>query len=151
MSATNRQYAQQVFTQIREMQIDNELPQDITTFSQLHDHFDANTGWGDEIDNLPPEVWARVQVCVNEMLCGGYPVPPFTGICGWCKFTTTDPGRYAEHMDDERRIHAAEYAAPPVDYDAEQGRNPFGPCEAGHRMFRGGCPSCASDMVREAI
>jgi hypothetical protein len=31
----------------------------------------------------------------------------------------------------------------------DDGRNPYGECESGHQMFRGGCPNCASDMVTQ--
>jgi hypothetical protein len=31
----------------------------------------------------------------------------------------------------------------------DEGTNPFGECASGHRMFRGGCPDCSSDMVAD--
>lgn len=34
--------------------------------------------------------------------------------------------------------------------NAHAGQNPFGECQSGHGMFRGGCPDCMADMVREA-
>jgi hypothetical protein len=33
---------------------------------------------------------------------------------------------------------------------ASDGSNPYGECESGHQVFRGGCPDCAADMVSEA-
>jgi hypothetical protein len=71
-------HAEQVLTRIREMQIDNELPQDITRFAQLHDHFDANVGWGDATDKLPADDWIDVQHRVDALLQQGWPLPDDT-------------------------------------------------------------------------
>jgi hypothetical protein len=64
-------FAADVFTQIREIEQLGDLPH-ITEFSQLHDYFDANVGWGDQIDTLDPEAWAAVQEGVNSLLSGNY-------------------------------------------------------------------------------
>ncbi len=53
---------------IREIQEADELPTEITSFGQLHDHMDANVGWSEEIDTLPIEDWCAVQDRVNTML-----------------------------------------------------------------------------------
>ena len=60
--------AQHVVGIIREIQEAGELPADVTDFGQLHDHFDANVGWSDEIDALPHMQWAAVQDRVTELL-----------------------------------------------------------------------------------
>ena len=60
--------AQHVVGIIMEIQEAGELPADVTDFGQLHDHFDANVGWSDEIDALPHMQWAAVQDRVTELL-----------------------------------------------------------------------------------
>ena len=44
------------------------LPANLRDFGDLHDHFDANVGWSDEIDALTTDVWAAVQAQVNILL-----------------------------------------------------------------------------------
>lgn len=44
------------------------LPANLRDFGDLHDHFDANVGWSDEIDALNTDVWAAVQAQVNTLL-----------------------------------------------------------------------------------
>lgn len=63
--------AADIADRIRDMKDFGELPEDLTRFAQLHDHFDANTGWGDDIDALDPATWARVQAHVDYLLGGG--------------------------------------------------------------------------------
>jgi hypothetical protein len=60
--------ARHMMQTIREIQEADELPTDITSFGQLHDHMDANVGWSDEIDALPITEWAAVQERVDTML-----------------------------------------------------------------------------------
>jgi hypothetical protein len=57
-----------VFAQIRLWQQDGELPWEIFSFGELHDHFDVNVGWPDVIDNLPEPEWRALTDRVTELL-----------------------------------------------------------------------------------
>lgn len=57
--------AAQIVAEIARMQDCGELPAALRDFGDLHDHFDANVGWGDEIDGLDTADWAAVQQRVN--------------------------------------------------------------------------------------
>jgi hypothetical protein len=61
-------WARQVIRMINRMQDDKELPAAVGSFDALHDHFDANVGWSDEMDTLPAEVWQLVTVRVSQLL-----------------------------------------------------------------------------------
>jgi hypothetical protein len=60
--------ATEVVTGIRAMQNDGVLPEELTEFSELHSHIDANVGWSEEIDDLEVEQWAEVQQRVDAQL-----------------------------------------------------------------------------------
>lgn len=60
-------YATAICHHITDMTATGHLPA-ITDFAQLHDHFDANTGWGPEIDALPPAMWTAIQWRVTARL-----------------------------------------------------------------------------------
>jgi hypothetical protein len=60
-------HARHIATQIREMSARGEVP-DITDFAQLRDHFDANAGWGPDIDALDPATFAAIAWRVTELL-----------------------------------------------------------------------------------
>lgn len=59
--------AGEIVAQIERMKQYGELPANVR-FSDLHDHFDANVGWSDEIDALPTDQWAAVQQRVDDLL-----------------------------------------------------------------------------------
>lgn len=71
-------HARNILEQIRDMQangvqVSGELrhvPKDLTEFSDLHDIFDANVGWGDDIDALDlddfPDVIDRVATLLRS-------------------------------------------------------------------------------------
>lgn len=59
--------AAQIVSQIHDMIGQRRIPR-ITEFSELHHHFDANTGWGNHIDALSPQDWAAVQWRVTDRL-----------------------------------------------------------------------------------
>lgn len=61
-----------VFTKIHAMRAEGTIPA-VSSFAELHDHFDANTGWGDDIDALPPETWAAVTTQVDRMFAAYAP------------------------------------------------------------------------------
>ena len=44
------------------------IPNDVHSFGQLHDYFDANVGWSDEIDGLGTDDWADLQNHVNDRM-----------------------------------------------------------------------------------
>lgn len=60
---------------IRDMQNNGELPEGIHDFGQLHEHFDANVGWGDEVDSLERHDWVVVQGRVHELLAASDATP----------------------------------------------------------------------------
>lgn len=59
--------AAQIVGQIEDMIGQHRIPR-ITEFSELHNYFDANTGWGNHIDALSPQDWAAVQWRVTDRL-----------------------------------------------------------------------------------
>ena len=63
-------YAVQVLQQIRRAQAAGDLP-DVSGFGELHDHIDANVGWGDVIDGLEHDQWAAVTDIVHGLLKSG--------------------------------------------------------------------------------
>lgn len=44
------------------------LPRRVTTFEELHEYFDANTGWSASIDELDQDQWINVQWLVTDVL-----------------------------------------------------------------------------------
>ena len=53
-------YAGQLIHQVRELVSRTRIPP-VADFADLHNHLDANTGWGEPIDSLSPEDFAAVQ------------------------------------------------------------------------------------------
>ncbi|MBS9535588.1 hypothetical protein KIH27_18540 [Mycobacterium sp. M1] len=60
-------WAAQIIDQIQAMVAAGHIPP-VVDFSSLHDHFDANSGWGPVIDNLSPDDFAAVQWRVTDRL-----------------------------------------------------------------------------------
>lgn len=56
-----------VVGQIQQLVNQRRIPR-VTEFSELHGHFDANTGWGNDIDALTSQDWAAVQWRVTDRL-----------------------------------------------------------------------------------
>jgi hypothetical protein len=67
-TADRDRMAAQMLQTIREIQEAGELPATLSGFGVLHDHFDANVGWSDEIDSLGHDDWADVQNRVDELI-----------------------------------------------------------------------------------
>ena len=59
-------HAQFIVSRIRQM-VAGGLPA-ITDFGELHDHFDANVGWSEQIDELDPFTWAWITWRVTDIL-----------------------------------------------------------------------------------
>ncbi|WP_082956768.1 hypothetical protein [Mycolicibacter sinensis] len=53
-------YASQIIYQVRELISKARIPA-VADFADLHNHLDANTGWGNPIDSLSAEDFAAVQ------------------------------------------------------------------------------------------
>jgi hypothetical protein len=71
MSDEIRGWADEVLTQISDLVESGWLKTQPKGFAELHDQFDANTGWGDLIDELPWDQWAEVTRLVDEDLRKG--------------------------------------------------------------------------------
>jgi len=52
--------SEQMMDRIRQMKAAGELPADLNTFAALHDHFDANVGWGAQISDLSYDEFTQV-------------------------------------------------------------------------------------------
>lgn len=52
--------SEQMMDRIRQMKAAGELPADLNTFAALHDHFDANVGWGAPISDLSYDEFTQV-------------------------------------------------------------------------------------------
>lgn len=72
-----QRYADDMLAEIAMMQDGGTLPDTVPGFAFLHDYFDANVGWGDEIDNLPHDQWAALADAVDARLRAAF----IRGIC----------------------------------------------------------------------
>ena len=106
----------EVLAKIRDMQVNGysfgseyqgRLPM-VSSFEELHDHFDANLGWSDELDEADVSVFNEVSTRVDKVLrraagalcveCGGsikncpvkFQPGMRPGLCGICNDIATE-------------------------------------------------------------
>lgn len=60
--------AHTIVADIADMRTTGTIPRRITTFAELHEYFDANTGWSAAIDELDQDQWTNVQWLVTDLL-----------------------------------------------------------------------------------
>lgn len=60
--------ARAMVAQVDAMKRDGTVPAELRDFADLHEHFDANVGWGDEVDALALDDWRDVQNRAHELL-----------------------------------------------------------------------------------
>lgn len=76
MAYSRQSAAREMVRQIRTMEgnVTNsrgELLPVVTSFAMLHDYFDANLGWSDDIDALPISEWHSLVDLVDSILSYG--------------------------------------------------------------------------------
>ncbi|TXH22918.1 MAG: hypothetical protein E6R06_15960 [Mycobacterium sp.] len=60
--------AHTIVADIADLRTTGTIPRAVTTFEELHQYFDANTGWSASIDELDLDQWTNVQWLVTDLL-----------------------------------------------------------------------------------
>jgi len=60
--------AHTIVADIADLRTIGTIPHAVSTFTELHEYFDANTGWSAAIDELDQDEWINVQWLVTDLL-----------------------------------------------------------------------------------